>query len=202
MLNDIRVEKNRLRTKNRMLREQISPEEKLERDLQICIRLLSLPQYRSCDSLFVYVSKPPLEVGTEYLIQAAWADEKKAAVPRCIPGTREMCFHVISQPEDLAAGSFGVREPIPDQCPKAQATAQSLCIVPGISFDLAGYRLGYGKGYYDRFLAGFPGKTIGICYQENLLPKLPHGRFDRAVEWIVTEKSAYAVPFTPAAHKR
>lgn len=199
---DIRVEKERLRAQNRALREQIPPEEKQRRDLLICKRLLSMPQYRACDSLFVYVSKPPLEVGTEYLIQAAWTHDKIAAAPRCISGTREMCFYVITRPEDLAAGAFGVREPVPERCRKAKATQHSLCVVPGISFDPAGYRLGYGKGYYDRFLAGFPGKTVGICYQENLLPILPHGRFDRPVDWIVTEKSVCAVPFELPAQKR
>ncbi|MDD6174436.1 MAG: 5-formyltetrahydrofolate cyclo-ligase [Firmicutes bacterium] len=201
MLKDIRVEKERLRAQNRQLRERLSPEEKLQQDLRIAARLLSLPQYRSCDTLFVYVSKPPLEVDTSYLIQAGWAQGKFVAAPRCVPGTREMQFYLIERPQNLAPGSFGVREPVPERCPAAQATKRSLCVVPGISFDQAGYRLGYGKGYYDRFLAGFPGKTVGICYEENLLAVLPHGRFDRPVDWIITEKSAYAVPFGLSAQR-
>jgi len=202
MLKDIRVEKDRLRAQNRALREHLSPQEKLGRDLEICARLLSLSQYIECDTLFVYVSKPPMEVGTEYLIQAAWSYGKQTAAPRCVLGTREMCFYTISRPQDLAAGMFGVREPVLERCQKAQASEKSLCVVPGISFDLSGFRLGYGKGYYDRFLAEFPGRTIGICYQENVYPALPHGRFDRPVEWVVTEKSAYSVPFGLAAQKR
>ena len=202
MLRDIRAEKERLRARNRQLRELLSPAQKQQKDLKIAAQLLSRPQYQTCDTLFIYVSKPPLEIDTVWLIQAGWTHEKAVAAPRCVPGTREMRFYFIETPQDLAPGSFGVREPIPEQCAPARATARSLCVVPGISFDSAGYRLGYGKGYYDRFLAGFPGKTVGICYEENLLAVLPHGRFDRPVDWIITEKTAYAVPFGLPAQRR
>ena len=64
----------------------------------------------------------------------------------------------------------------------------SLCVVPGMAFDCDGYRLGYGKGYYDRFLSGYHGVTAGICYSDCIRWKLPRGRFDRPVDILVTDK--------------
>lgn len=188
MLRDIRLRKDALRTKSRTYRLALEPAQKERWDLEICRRLLALQQYKKCDTLFVYVSKPPLEVGTEMLIQAAWSAGKKVAVPRCVPGTREMVFYEITTPRDLEAGTFGVGEPRVGRCRPAAAAPQSFCVVPGLCFDDSGYRLGYGKGYYDRFLARFPGKTAGICYCQCVYRNLPHGRFDRPVGWIITEK--------------
>jgi len=60
--------------------------------------------------------------------------------------------------------------------------------VPGLSFDLQGYRLGFGKGYYDRFLSDFGGVTVGVCYGKCTVTELPRGAFDRAVDIVMTEK--------------
>ena len=67
-------------------------------------------------------------------------------------------------------------------------TKDCVCIVPAFMFDKQGYRLGYGKGYYDRYLSRYKGSTIGICYGENLVNELFHGKYDRTVDMIVTEK--------------
>jgi 5-formyltetrahydrofolate cyclo-ligase len=67
-------------------------------------------------------------------------------------------------------------------------TKGSVCIVPAFMFDRRGYRLGYGKGYYDRYLSKYEGSTIGICYGENLQNELFHGKYDRCVDLIVTDK--------------
>ena len=95
---------------------------------------------------------------------------------------------VIDSLDDLEDGFFGVLEPDPQKAKKAETTEKSVCIVPAFLFDENGYRLGYGKGYYDRFLSKFEGKTVGICYDENIRNSLMHGKFDRPVGLIVTEK--------------
>ena len=61
-------------------------------------------------------------------------------------------------------------------------------MVPGLCFDLEGYRVGFGKGYYDRFLDEFGGVTVGICYAKYTLKQLPRGAHDRRTDIIVTEK--------------
>ena len=90
--------------------------------------------------------------------------------------------------DDLKPGTFGVREPDADKSRLYDCTGRPICIVPGLSFDRWGYRLGYGKGYYDRFLTRYVGWTVGLCYSECVQYKLPHGRFDKPVDRLITEK--------------
>ena len=184
---DIRGLKMRLREEYRAKRVQLTPEEKKRRDERIACAVRSLWQYRDNDWLFVYVSTS-IEVDTKAIITQALADGKRVAVPRCVPQTRRMEFYRIRSLDELEEGSFGVLEPQPLPEARVDDLSAGLCIVPAFCYDFFGYRLGYGKGYYDRFLARFGGRIIGICYSDCVRHRLPHGRFDRAVELIVTEK--------------
>ena len=102
-----------------------------------------------------------------------------------------------------AAGCFHA-EPDPEKQPVLREFSDSVCVLPGLGFDLEGYRLGYGKGYYDRFLSKYPGTNLGVCYNVCLKPLLPHGRYDRMVDVLVTEKFVKrpraAAPTHQAAH--
>ena len=68
--------------------------------------------------------------------------------------------------------------------------SKSICIIPGIVFDKEGFRVGYGKGYYDRFLAEYDGTKFGLAYNECILDTVPRGRFDRHVDILISEKGA------------
>ncbi len=184
---NIRELKIQLRARYRNIRETMDPAEKQRQDGEIARRIWNMREYQRADTLFTYVSKP-IEVDTMELIRQAWRDGKKVAVPRCVPGTYLMEFYYIRSEEDLEKGSFGVLEPIPDQCEKLEAPAGGFCIVPGLCFDSHGFRLGYGKGYYDRFLSAYQGFTAGICYSSCIQWNLPHGYFDRPVNVLITEK--------------
>ncbi|MFR1804904.1 MAG: 5-formyltetrahydrofolate cyclo-ligase, partial [Faecalispora jeddahensis] len=137
--------------------------------------------------VFTYISKE-LEVDTLAIVQAAWANQKRVAVPRCIPGTRDMEFYYIRSWQDLERASFGVMEPIVQRCERVEDESRGFCLVPGFSFDVQGFRLGYGGGYYDRFLSRFGGFTVGVCYSFCVQWNLPHGYYDRSVDLLVTEK--------------
>ena len=96
--------------------------------------------------------------------------------------------------EELESGSFGVREPsLAAPQYNMDLDGQALCLVPGLCFDNKGYRLGYGKGYYDRFLARFRGVTLGLCYNDFLQDCLPVGDYDLPVQQIATEDRVFAV---------
>ena len=99
-----------------------------------------------------------------------------------------MEFFFINSLDELQPGAFGVLEPDPSIHEKLADLSSGLCLVPAFSYDWQGYRLGYGKGYYDRFLSRFGGDIIGICYSDCVQRSLPHGRFDRPVDLLVTEK--------------
>lgn len=185
-IGDIRQLKTRLRAKYRAIRTEMDPEVRADCDSRIAERVRRLWQYRRARQVLVYVSTP-IEVDTRRIISRALADGKRVAVPRCIPDTREMEFYYIGSLDELSPGSFGVDEPEPLEENLVTDLSEGLCLIPAFCYDYAGYRLGYGKGYYDRFLPRFGGSLIGICYSSCVRRYLPHGRFDRSVELIVTE---------------
>ncbi len=184
---DIRELKTQLREEYRNKRQRLSAEEKQRRDEAVALNVRRLWQYRQNETLLVYVSTF-LEVDTVQIMEQAWADGKNVAVPYCIPDTREMEFYLIHSLDELHSGAFGVREPMPSAERRLTDLSKGLCLVPAFCYDHHGYRLGYGKGYYDRFLARFDGHCVGLCYQDCMRDTLPHGRFDRAVETVVTEQ--------------
>lgn len=185
-IKNIRQVKKNLRAQYRQFRERLGPEQKLRLDSSIQSRLLALSEYAKAGIVLTYVSKP-IEVDTAALIKAALANRKRVAVPRCLTDTYGMEFYEIDSMDELERGSFGVLEPVPSE-KRLVGDCGGLCIVPGLSFDAQGYRLGYGKGYYDRFLANYKGVTVGLCYSGCVQWNLPHGYYDRPVDILVTEK--------------
>lgn len=183
---DIRVQKNIFRDKSKEYRESLTADEKLRLDRKITNRFLNLWYFRDCELLMTYVSTA-IEVDTIAIIQRAIESGKRVAVPYCIAGTRNIEYYLINSLDDLAPGAFGVMEPMVENCEKLEQFDDALCIVPALSFDVGGYRLGFGKGYFDRFLADIDTKKIGICYDSCLFDKVPRGRYDKKVDMIVTE---------------
>ncbi len=184
---DIRPIKKELRAKARKMRSSMSPESKTILDRKIKNRLLNLWALREANAVLCYVSTP-IEVDTRELISELLKIGKKVAVPRCEGEKSEMNFYYINSLDELSEGSFGVLEPNPQKSVMVGKTEGSICIVPAFMFDKNGYRLGYGKGYYDRYLSRYEGATIGICYSENLQTELFHGKYDRAVDLVVTDR--------------
>lgn len=183
---DIRPIKSELRQKYRSLRQAMPQEIKAQKDDAIAAQVRRLWQYQRNAVLLIYVSTP-IEVDTFGIIRQAIADGKRVAVPRCVPDTRNMEFYYIDSTDELSPGMFGVLEPQANPDRLYRECEGGLCIVPAFSYDWSGYRLGYGKGYYDRFLSRFEGNMVGICYSECVQRSLPHGRYDRPVELLVTE---------------
>ena len=151
-------------------------------DKKIQNKLLNLFVVREADVVLTYVSTP-IEVKTLDFITALLEQGKKVAVPKCLNDKGDMDFFLINSLDELEDGFFGVREPNPETAEKALTTEKTVCVVPAFLFDAKGYRLGY-----DRFLSKFSGKTVGICYEENICDSLMHGKYDRPVALIVTEK--------------
>lgn len=183
---DIRQYKNELRSFIKDERRNLSPEVKAQLDGGIARNVFRLYQYRAAKTVLVYVSMP-IEVDTYRIIEGAWRDGKRVAVPRCIPDTRLMEFHYINSFDDLSPGSFGVPEP-DESMTTVDRYDGCLMLLPALSLDYLGFRLGYGKGYYDRYLSRYTGACVGICYSSDIRRHMYHGRFDRPVDVIVTEK--------------
>lgn len=185
---NIKEEKKKLRTQFKKQRLTMSPSHKKENDEKIHKRILDLWSYKEADTLFIYVSTP-IEVDTISLIRHSLQLGKKVAVPYCIEHSYKMDFYYINDfDRDLEARTFGVLEPKPNQCEKVTDYTNGICFVPALAYDTGGYRLGYGKGYYDRFLNLFSGTTIGLIYADCVVPRLPHGRYDKKVDILIAEK--------------
>lgn len=182
---NIKEYKQKLRRASREKRENLDLQKKREADLKISENVKRLKEYPSAKTLLIYMSTP-IEVDTKNIIINAWADGKKVAVPRCIDGTRDMEFHYIESFDDVEPGAFSVLEPKEDK-PIVTDFSGCLMIVPGMQFDMNGYRIGYGKGYYDRYMIKFTGISVGICYSDELKPFMYHGKYDRAVNIVLTD---------------
>lgn len=92
--------------------------------------------------------------------------------------------------KDLHVGYFSILEPDINTCKFCDINELTnfLCIVPALAFDLNGYRVGYGKGYYDRFLKKYKCKTVGFCYEMDLVKSINKNQYDLPVDLILTEK--------------
>lgn len=182
----IKYTKDELRKKYKILRVNMSENERAFCDTKIFEYLINLYQYRNAKTILTYISID-IEVDTRLLIKKALDDGKYVAVPKCTDDCG-MDFYFINSTDDLEKSSFGLIEPKTDKCRKVKNYKDCLCIVPGMSFDVSGYRIGYGKGYYDRFLSEFTGTTAGICYSNCVQWKLPRGFYDKSVDILVTDK--------------
>ena len=173
------------------LRIRRNLKDKQEKDEGIFENLLSLSCVQNAGLLLVYVSSP-IEVDTRRFIEYTLRKGQKLALPVCREGTNEMDFYRIETTDCLVPGKYkGIYEPDPSRCQKCKITDNTVCIVPGLSFDKNGYRLGYGKGYYDRFLSENSVLTIGLCYEECVSESLPFEKHDKCVSVLVTEKEIY-----------
>ena len=133
------------------------------------------------------------EVRTDYIVEWLWQQKKKALAPLCRPGTREMAVYAINTFADVAPGYFGIREPKRDVLKPFTKKEIDLVAVPAVAFDGRGHRVGYGGGYYDRFLADMDVPKIGLAFSCQLVPEVPSDSFDQPVQGIVTEKGYMAI---------
>lgn len=182
---DIDLEKSKLREDIKAKRNKMSEIEREEKSSSIAKTVISLDCFKSSKNIFLYM---PLrkEVNTIPIIEEAIKQKKNVLLPRCLKNKPLMNFYYINSLNDLETGSYNIREP-KISCPICEE-ATGLLILPGLSFDGSGNRLGYGKGYYDRFLSCFKGTTIGLCFSEFLSNSpLPVNKYDERVDFVITE---------------
>lgn len=169
--------KEQLRRKAALL-----PKAKAEHLLE---RFASLPQVVDAEIVMVFcgVGREP---DTAPLIRTLLGRGQRVALPVCLPG-RKMVARVITDESQLVPGKFGIPEP-DYTCPVAEQDEIGAILVPGLMADRDGYRLGYGGGYYDRWLAYYRGFTAMVCPKERLADVLPREEFDCPVNLILTDE--------------
>jgi 5-formyltetrahydrofolate cyclo-ligase len=156
--------KNALRGRLRAARAALSPAERARADANVRERLLGMGEWERADVVYAYLSFGD-EVDSRSLVDAALRAGKHVALPRCIEKSPGLSWHYVRSFDGLVPGPFGILEPDPAACEAApsRGSVSSIALVPGLTFDDDGFRLGYGGGYYDRFLSGFLGSSIGLC---------------------------------------
>ena len=191
-MNTVATEKQRLREERLAARETLSEQERCVLDDCITQKLLATSEYSEAATVLTYVSVSS-EVSTRMFIECALRDGKTVAVPRCLPG-HCLEFVAITSLDQLVPAPFNLLEPSKDLSALTESHMNNaICIVPALLVDTKGYRLGYGAGFYDRFLSTYSGKKICLAYQQNLSKtELPHTAFDVPVDMVITESDVLA----------
>ena len=180
----INEEKKALRNIFIKKRQNLSFEERNAKDEKISEIIIKSYFFNSCDTLLAYYPVRN-EINIIPVIEAALKSNIKVALPLTY-GNGIMKFGYIHSINGLDTGKYGIPEP----CKNSElfiGSRSPLCIVPALSYDSYGFRLGYGGGYYDRFLSDFKGQTIGAVYSDFLSNMLPHDRNDIPISTLITE---------------
>ena len=167
-------------------RRNLSPEEVAAKSQAIIEGLARLDAFREATTVLCYVSSKDNEVDTHALIESMLAEGRTVLVPIAEPD-RTLTWSRLEGLDEVAPSCFGILEPRPECRRPTPPPSDALVIVPGIAFTPGGYRIGYGGGYYDRFLAHHKGPTIALAFDCQLIPAFPRSPHDRRVDAVVTE---------------
>lgn len=180
--------KSEIRKRLLGLRNSLSSEKITAGSGEIVTRLIRIEEIRKASILMVYVSFGS-EVMTDDLIRWGWGEGKRVVVPFCRPESREMTACRIDGFDELETGHYGIRAPKAGRLRPVSGGEIDVVVVPAVAFDRRGYRIGYGGGYYDRFLPGCPQATkIGAAFASQIIEEIPVEPYDVTMDCIVTEE--------------
>ena len=182
------TDKQRQREHLKKLRGGLTEAELREKSERIAALLLGTEAFRRAKAVMTYVSFGS-EARTDAILAAILKSGKTAAVPLCGKGNG-MTARIISSAADLAPGAYGIPEP-GGRSPILDKDKIDLVVVPGLGFDKNGFRIGYGKGYYDRFLSGYRGVSAGLCFDICLADAIARDDRDIPVKTVITESGVY-----------
>ncbi|WP_170265009.1 5-formyltetrahydrofolate cyclo-ligase [Salibacter halophilus] len=184
------MEKKTLRKKILAERDAQSKAEREAKDKQIWNRLFNTEEYQKSTTIFVFISFKS-EVFTHAAIEKMLKDGKRVCVPVIPRKNDPMEARYIEQISDLKMGLYNIMEP-PASAEKANQKEIDLIIAPGAVFTRKGKRIGYGGGYYDRFLSKFNGDIIAICYDLQIVDDFRIDEWDVKIQKIITENELIA----------
>jgi len=188
----VKEEKIRLRKQIIEHMNSLSEEQYATLSEQIAVSLYAQKEWVEAETIGITLSMEN-EVNTYPIIEKAWEEGKKVVVPKCNTGTRTMSFRQISNFDQLETVYMHLREPIPSLTEEVNADEINLQIVPGVAYTERGERIGYGGGYYDRYLVRYKGKTLSLAYDFQMVKQIPVEPFDKNVEKIITEKGTMVI---------
>lgn len=182
---DIARAKSEMRLKSRAARRSVTHESREAACMAVAKTILGLPEMEGVASVLAYGAMPE-EVDIDCVVKRLWERGVRVALPR-VKARRELELHWHESDRDLRTGAFGLQEPRED-APVALPEEIDVLLVPGVAYDANCQRLGLGAGYYDTLLARLPktAVTIGVAFDEQVVPRVPCGENDRPVDILVT----------------
>lgn len=179
-------DKEQLRTDMKTKLKNISQTEKYEIESRLFDQLFLSDFWEDAKVIGITISQL-FEWNTQPIIEEAWRVEKTVVVPKCYPKQKELKFYKFRSNNQLEVVYFNLLEPIPKASNLVDNDLIDLLIVPGLIFDKQGYRIGFGGGYFDRFLVSFPNKSLSIVSNIQLVDHIPTEEFDIPVQHLITE---------------
>lgn len=187
-----------IRSKFKEVKKQLSNDEKNFLDKKIEEKIFNLTQYLDSEIVLAYMASK-IEINLDNIILESINKNKKVAIPRCDDSgvnEYEMDFYFINKIDDVVINQYKIREPKKLENKFFYEDLKDKNIImflPGLAFDKQGYRVGYGRGYYDRYLNKncFKGLKIGLCYELSLIEKIDYQDNDVPVNILITEKQIY-----------
>lgn len=173
------MKKEFLRKKYKEKRDNIK--NKVTKDNLIYQKVINNKDILSSKTLLIYISINS-EVDTIKIINY-FLNTKNIAVPKIIDNDMFFCY--VTNINELTSGKYNIPEPTNENI--VTDFDNAICIVPGICYDKKNYRVGYGKGYYDRFLSKNKIKTIGLCYKECMIEKIDNDKYDYKIDEVITD---------------
>ncbi|QKS70913.1 5-formyltetrahydrofolate cyclo-ligase [Paenalkalicoccus suaedae] len=152
---------------------------------QLHSRLFLSSAWKQATCIAMTISMPH-EIDTYRLIEQAWEENKRVCVPKSFPDNKELRFYELTDFAQLEETFFQLKEPNTRVSNEVKREEIDVILVPGLMFDLNGYRVGYGGGYYDRYLASSSALTLSICLDEQLIDHVPRNTYDVKVDQVLT----------------
>lgn len=185
-MTDLSQQKKELRREYKARRAELDKAQKERFDAIICDNIVSLDCFKAAHTLLTYAPIAS-EIDINPIAAEALRLGKSVAYPVCDTDSSTLTFRYISDLSELVCGSYSIPEP-PEYADIFRDNESAICIVPALAIDKQGFRLGYGKGYYDRFLTNFSGIAISALYSDFIANELPRDKYDIPIELIVTER--------------
>lgn len=178
--------KKSFRKRYKEIRSKIETEKKERENQDIFLQFINLDEYKKASTVFIYVSFGD-EVDTLGLIKKALEDKKYVAVPVCDKESHIMSPALIKDITCLREGAYGILEPF-DNYDVVENDSIDVTVVPGLCFSTDGSRMGYGGGYYDRFLKEYKGFSVGFAFSDCMAENIPNEEYDRKVDLVISGK--------------
>lgn len=180
------VDKQKLRESMKEELGRLNEQERLAISKELHEELFQSKLWEEAETVGIYIS-----FGTEWdtrnIIEEAFNSGKTIAIPKTFPETRKMDFYQITDQSQVKEGHFGIQEPNIEKATYLDKDKIDLLVVPGLVFSKDGYRIGFGGGYYDRFLVDFIHPTVSLVSKRQLQETLPINEYDLPVNYLITE---------------